>query len=127
MFYRIAADTLLIVHLAFIVYVVFGGVLAIRVRWSPYAHLPAAAWGAFVELGNRICPLTVWENNLRGLAGDAGYTTSFVDHYLLPVIYPAGLTRDVQIGLAALVVLANVAIYGWIWRRRRNTRIDNAG
>ena len=127
MFYRIAADTLLIVHLAFIVYVVFGGVLAIRVRWSPYAHLPAAAWGAFVELSNRICPLTVWENNLRGLAGDSGYTTSFVDHYLLPVIYPAGLTRDVQIGLAALVVLANVAIYGWIWRRRRNARIDNAG
>ena len=127
MFYRITADALLVLHLAFIVIVVFGGALAIRVRWIPYAHLPAAAWGAFVELDNRICPLTVWENNLRHLAGDAGYTTSFVDHYLLPVIYPAGLTRDVQLGLAALGVLANVAIDGWILRRRRNARIDKAG
>lgn len=127
MFYRIAADALLVLHLAFILYVVFGGALSIRVRWGPYAHLPAAAWGAFVELDNRVCPLTVWENSLRHLAGDSGYTTSFVDHYLLPVIYPAGLTRDDQIVLATLVVLANVAIYGWILRRRRKARIDKTG
>ncbi len=119
MFYRVAADALLIVHLAFIAFVVLGGGLAIWRRWVPFVHLPAAFWGAFVELDNRVCPLTIWENGLRHLAGDAGYATSFVDHYLLPVIYPAGLTRGLQLGLATLVVLSNVAMYAWVWYRRR--------
>ncbi|MCZ6657767.1 MAG: DUF2784 domain-containing protein [Gammaproteobacteria bacterium] len=119
MFYRFAADALLIVHLAFIAFVVLGGVLAIWRHWVPFVHLPAAFWGAFVELDNRVCPLTIWENGLRHLAGDAGYATSFVDHYLLPVIYPAGLTRGLQLGLATLVVLINVAMYAWVFYGRR--------
>ncbi len=119
MFHRLAADAVLLLHLAFIVFVVAGGLLALRWRWAPLLHLPAAAWGAFVELSGRICPLTPLENALRLQAGQAGYEGSFIEHYLLALIYPAGLTHGIQFVLAALVLGVNIAVYAWVWRRRR--------
>ncbi|WP_413044102.1 DUF2784 domain-containing protein [Pseudomonas sp. YJ42] len=121
MLHRLAADAVLILHLGFIVFVLLGGLL---VAWKPrllWLHLPAVAWGVFVELSGRLCPLTHWENSLRQLAGGAGYQTSFVEQYLLPLIYPAWLSVPVQYLLAAVVVLANLVIYGWLaarWRRK---------
>jgi hypothetical protein len=119
MLYRIAADATLILHLAFILFVVLGAVLAARWRWMPLLHLPAAAWGVYVELAGAFCPLTALENRLLVLAGRSGYRGGFVEHYLLPVIYPAGLTREIQQLLAATVVLLNVVLYAWLIRRRR--------
>jgi hypothetical protein len=119
MLYRLAADAVLVAHLGFIVFVLFGAVLALRWRWLPLLHLPAAGWGVFVEVSGRLCPLTHLENALRSAAGQAGYAGSFIEHYLLPVIYPAGLTRELQFVLAAAVVLVNAGVYGWVIRRRR--------
>ena len=120
---RVLADLVLLAHLTFIVFVVAGGLLALRFRWGPWLHLPAAAWGVSIELSGRVCPLTPLENSLRHAAGEAGYEGGFVEHYLVPVIYPAGLTSEVQLGLAALVVVANLLVYGLVCglvcRRRR--------
>lgn len=115
---RLAADAVLLVHLGFILFVVLGGLPALRWRWLPAIHLPAAAWGFYVELAGRDCPLTWLENHLRRLAGQEGYGESFIEHYLLALIYPAGLTREVQFVLAGLVVAVNVVVYAWLWRRR---------
>jgi hypothetical protein len=115
---QLLADLVVVIHLLFIVLVALGGLLALRWRWMPWLHLPAAAWGGFVELTGRICPLTPLENLLRRAAGSAGYEGDFIEHYLLPVIYPAGLTREIQFGLAALLVVINVMIYAVVWRRR---------
>ena len=115
---QLLADLVVVIHLLFIVFVALGGLLALRWRWVPWLHLPAAAWGGFVELTGRICPLTPLENQLRRAAGSAGYEGDFIEHYLLPVIYPAGLTREIQFGLAALLVVINVMIYAVVWRRR---------
>ncbi|WP_181296881.1 DUF2784 domain-containing protein [Pseudomonas sp. Q2-TVG4-2] len=120
MLYRFAADAVLVLHLSFIVFVLLGGLLVAWRRRLLWLHLPAVAWGVFVELTERLCPLTHWENRLRHLAGGAGYETSFVEQYLLPVIYPTWLSLPVQYLLAAIVVLANLLIYGWlVWRWRR--------
>ena len=119
MYFRLAADGVLLAHLAFILFALFGGALAARWRWMPLVHLPTAAWAAFVELTGRICPLTQIENDLRIRAGQSGYTQSFVEHYLLDLIYPLGLTRELQFALAATVVVVNIAIYAWLaWRLR---------
>ena len=120
MYFRLAADGVLLLHLAFILFALFGGVLAARWRWMPLVHLPASAWAIFVELTARICPLTYLENDLRIRAGQSGYTTSFVEHYLLDVIYPSGLTREVQFVLAATVVVINIAIYVWLVLRTQH-------
>ena len=119
MLYRIAADLVLVTHLAFVILVVAGAVLVCRYGWFVWIHVPAAAWGAFVELTGRICPLTILENLLRINAGQAGYANSFVEHYIMPVIYPAGLTRNVQLWLAGLVVAINAILYAWILRHKR--------
>jgi hypothetical protein len=119
MFYRYSADAVLFLHLAFIVFVVIGGLLAIWRRGVLFIHLPAALWGVFVELTGRVCPLTSLENTFRIKAGYAGYSKSFVEHYLLGIIYPEGLTREVQYFLGALVVVVNVAIYLWLFYRFR--------
>jgi hypothetical protein len=100
------------------VFVALGGLLALRWRWLPWVHLPAAAWGGFVELTGRICPLTPLENRLRRAAGRSGYEGDFIEHYLLPVIYPAGLTREIQLLLAALLLVLNIVIYAIVWSRR---------
>ena len=123
MFIRIAADVVLILHLVFIAFVVMGGLLVLRYRWIVYVHIPAAIWGAFVEISGRICPLTTWENSLRRSAGESGYAESFVEHYLMPIIYPAGLTRNVQFAIAGIVVAANIVIYGWLLYRRCRSRV----
>jgi hypothetical protein len=122
MIYRIAADLVLVTHFAFIVLVVAGGIVVFRYAWFAWIHIPAASWGAFVELTGRICPLTIFENFLRVRAGQEGYVNSFIEHYILPVIYPAGLTRHVQLVLAGLVVAVNIIIYAKILMRNRATR-----
>jgi hypothetical protein len=115
---RIAADLIVLIHLGFVLFVVAGGFLALRWRWMPWLHLPAAVWGALIEFAGWICPLTPWENALRRAAGEAGYPGGFVEHYLLPVLYPAGLTREVQLALGLLVVAVNALAYAMVWRRR---------
>ncbi|MCF7965469.1 DUF2784 domain-containing protein [Methylobacter sp. Wu8] len=124
MIYRLLADSVLILHLLFIGFVVFGGFSALRSPRIALAHIPAACWGAFIELTGGLCPLTVIEVEFRRLAGDAGYSGSFIEHYLLPVIYPAGLTGDIQFVLAALVILINAAIYGWLVYRKCGSRFQ---
>lgn len=111
---RIAADSVLILHLAFILFTLLGGALTLYRRWIPFLHLPAAAWGIFVELTGRICPLTYLENYFRIKAGQTGYTESFVERYLLDIIYPSGLTREIQFELAGVVIVVNIVIYGWL-------------
>ena len=122
MIHRLAADAVLLLHLGFILFVLLGGVLAVRWRWAPLLHLPAAAWGVYIELSGGLCPLTPLENRLRIAAGEAGYSGGFIEHYLLALIYPAGLTQDVQYVLAAIVVGVNALAYGGVWRRRRRSR-----
>lgn len=104
-------------HFAFILFVMFGGLLALRWRWAPLAHFPAAVWGAWVELTGRVCPLTPLENDLRRAAGGSEYPGSFIEHYVLRIVYPPGLTHDVQLILGLGAVLLNVAIYAWVVRR----------
>ena len=128
MLYRLAADAVLLLHLAFIVFALLGAAFAARRRWLVVVHLPAAAWGFFVELTGRICPLTYAENFLRIKAGQSGYTESFIEHYLLAVIYPAGLTREVQFVLAGVVIVINVAIYAWLfYPRHASRRVSDRG
>ena len=117
--YAFLADLVLVVHLAFIIYVVLGGTLALRWPRYTWVHLTAVAWAAIIELANWRCPLTPLENRLRRLAGEGGYESGFIEHYLVLVIYPAGLTRGTQIILGLLVVTVNLVIYAWVWRRRR--------
>ncbi len=128
MFYRIAADLVLALHLGLIAFVVLVGLLILRYRWVAYVHVPAAVWGAFIEITGRICPLTVWENSFRQSAGESGYADSFVEHYLLPVISPAGLTRSIQFWIAGCVIVVNVVIYAWLlyrWQRGRTEEFSD--
>ena len=120
MAYRVAADAVLVLHLGFIVFALFGAALALRWRWLPLVHLPAAAWGFFIEITGRVCPLTWLENRLRQSAGQAGYSESFIEHYLVALIYPSGLTREVQFALAGVVLAVNAAIYTWLLLHRRS-------
>ena len=114
------ATLVVLAHFAFILFVMFGGLLALRWAWTPWVHVPCFLWGAGIELTGGICPLTPLENSLRAAAGESRYAGSFIEHYVLPVMYPSGLTPTVQLVLAAGLVLLNVAIYAWvIWRRRR--------
>jgi len=115
---RLLADGIVVLHFLFIAFVVLGGVLALRWPRLAWVHLPAACWGAAIELSGWICPLTPLENRFRQAAGEAGYAGSFIDHYLLPILYPVGLTRDIQYGLAAVVIIVNLAVYGRLLRRR---------
>ncbi len=122
MIYRALADLVLVLHLAFIVFVVVGGLLALRWGWAPLVHLPAALWGVFVEVSGRVCPLTPLENALRRVAGASGYSGGFIEHYFVPAIYPSTLSHPVQLVLAGLVVLANVLVYSVVWQRHRSAR-----
>jgi hypothetical protein len=119
---RFAADAVLLLHLGFIAFAVLGALLVARWRWLILFHVPAVAWAAFVETTGRICPLTFVENRFRMAAGTSGYDGGFVEHYLLGVIYPAGLTRHGQYALAAVVIVINAAIYGWMLRSTRAGR-----
>ncbi|CAI2798813.1 Putative membrane protein [Pseudomonas [fluorescens] SBW25] len=117
MLYRLAADSLVLFHLTFILFVLFGGLLALKWRPVVWLHLPAVAWGIAVEVFHLPCPLTRWENLFRHLAGQDGYGGGFIEHYLLTLIYPAGLTPQIQLGLGALVLAINILVYGRLIRR----------
>lgn len=119
MFYKLAADALVVVHLLFILFVVAGGLLLVRRRWIAWLHLPAAVWGVLIEWRGWVCPLTPLENRMRELAGQAGYREGFIEHYLLPAIYPAGLTTGVQAILGGIVIVVNAAVYGYLLSRTR--------
>lgn len=121
--YRLLADATVVVHLGFVLFVVAGSLLVLRWPALAWLHVPAAIWGAWIECAGWICPLTPLENWLRRQGGQAGYSASFVDHYLLPVLYPAALTRELQWMLGGVVVMINVAAYAMILRRRRRPTI----
>lgn len=120
---QLLADLLLIVHAAFIAFAVLGGLLALhRRRWA-WLHVPAAVWAATVVIMGWTCPLTPWEQHFRLAAGQQGFSGGFIEHYLMSAIYPDGLTRTVQIGLGAGVVLLNSGVYALVWRASRNKRL----
>lgn len=116
---RFLADLILVVHGAFIVFAVGGGLLTLRWRRVAWIHLPAAAWAAAVMAMGWICPLTPLENRLRQTAGEVGYEGGFIEHYIVPMIYPGGLTREIQMVLGAMVVGVNGVIYATVWLRTR--------
>lgn len=118
MMYRALADATMLVHFAFIVFVVLGGLLALRWRRVMWVHLPAAVWGVLIELRGWTCPLTPLENHFRRLGGESGYAGGFIDRYLEPVIYPPGLSAPTQLVLAGFVVLVNAVVYWLVFRRR---------
>jgi hypothetical protein len=117
--YRALADLVLVVHLAFVVFVVLGGFLVLRWRWVAWLHVPAAVWGILIEYAGWICPLTPLENSLRRLGGGAGYSEGFIEHYILPVLYPGALSRTTQIVLGSLALLVNLIAYGLVIARRK--------
>ncbi|NWL80458.1 DUF2784 domain-containing protein [Pseudomonas taiwanensis] len=122
MSYRIAADAVLLLHLAFILFVVLGGLLVLRWPRLALLHLPAVAWGATVEFLHLICPLTPLENRLRLAAGEQGYSGGFIEHYLVPMIYPAGLTPAIQLWIGAFALLINLVPYGLLAMRLMRRR-----
>jgi Protein of Unknown function (DUF2784) len=119
---RVAGDAVVVVHLLFIAFVVGGGALVLAWPRIGWLHLPAVIWGAYAEFTSTICPLTPLENALRLRAGQAGYAGGFVEHYLLPIIYPAGLTPYVQTLIGGFVIAVNVVFYAIAWRRRSPQR-----
>ena len=119
MLYRVLADLVLVVHFLFIAFVVAGGFAAVRWPRLAWAHVPCFVWGALIEFAGWICPLTPLENDLRIASGQAGYSGGFIEHYLLPVIYPGALTREIQIWLGLSVLALNAVAYAWLLRRLR--------
>lgn len=119
MLIRLLADAVVLVHLTFVLFVVLGGLLVLHWRRAAWLHLPAVAWGFWVEVRGLVCPLTYLENYLRRQAGLAGYNAGFVEHYVIPVLYPAALDRDLQFFLAGLVVVANLIVYSMVFFHRR--------
>ena len=123
---RALADAVVVLHALFVVFVLAGGALV--VWWPRFAilHLPAAVWGAWVEFTGTFCPLTPLENHWRRIAGEAGYQGSFVEHYLVPALYPDGLTARTQVAFGIVVVAVNASLYGLAWwhaqRKRRSSR-----
>jgi hypothetical protein len=120
--YRLLADAVLVTHAAFVAFVMLGGLLAWRRPRLAWLHLPAVAWGAWIELTGGVCPLTPLENRLRSLAGEQGYPGGFLEHYLLALLYPDGLTHELQLALALLVLAVNAVVYAVAWRRLRRDR-----
>lgn len=122
MYYQFLADALVVFHLAFVSFVIFGGLLVVRWPRMAFVHLPAAAWGVFIEWSGLLCPLTPLENHLRALANEATYRGGFVDHYVMPVLYPDGLTRNIQFVLGAGILILNITLYTITVRRLRRMR-----
>jgi hypothetical protein len=124
---RLLADALVVAHLAFIVFVVAGGLLVLRSRGWAVLHLPAVVWGAFAEITRTVCPLTPLENSLRLSAGDAGYASGFIEHYVIPLIYPEALTARLQIVLGLTVIAVNLVVYAFVWWRWRHRKPPEYG
>jgi hypothetical protein len=118
--YGLLADLVLLAHAAFVLFVVLGGLLVLVWPRLAWLHLPAVAWGAGIEFAGAVCPLTPLENHLRALAHLQGYAGGFVEHYVFGLLYPDGLTRDVQLALGVLVLVINAAAYAAVWRRHRD-------
>ena len=118
MFSRAAADIVVLLHLAFILFVAVGGLFVLRWPRLAWAHLPAVVWGALVELAGWVCPLTPLENRLRAAAGESSYSGGFIDRYIVSIVYPSGLTRGTQLALGTAVIAINLVIYGTLLRRR---------
>jgi hypothetical protein len=114
------ADLVVVIHFCFVLFVILGGLLVLRWPRLAYVHLPAAAWGVLIELTGWVCPLTPLEQSLRLRAGEQGYSGSFIEHYVLPLLYPSALTRTIQVGLGAIVIAVNLYIYGYLLRGRRS-------
>lgn len=120
--YALLADLVLLLHAAFVVFAVLGGLLVLWRAGLAWLHIPCAAWGALIEFCGWICPLTYLENDLRTAAGGSGYAGDFIGHYLLKLVYPQGLTPSIQIMLGLAVVLVNLHIYTLAWFRMRARR-----
>jgi len=118
MAFRLLADITVVVHLAFVVFVLFGGLLVVRRPRVAWLHVPAVAWAAWVEFAGWLCPLTPLENWLRTQSGAVAYSSSFIEHYLLPLLYPASLSRELQFLLGSMVLLVNAVLYVVVLRRR---------
>jgi len=125
MLYSILADVVVAIHFLFILFASVGAVLLLKWPWVIILHIPAAVWAALIMFMGWICPLTPLENRLRIMAGEAGYQGGFIDQYLMPVIYPAGLTREIQIWLGLGVILLNLLIYSMVIRRYRLNKMKN--
>ncbi|MGZ8392323.1 MAG: DUF2784 domain-containing protein [Gemmatimonadales bacterium] len=121
------ADIVVALHLLFVLFVVLGGLLVLRWPRVAYLHIPAAVWGAAIEFAGWVCPLTPLENWLRRQAGSTSYSGGFVEHYILPILYPSTLTRANQLVLGALVLILNVAIYAYVFRRRQKAKRARLG
>lgn len=122
MWQRIAADLVLVTHLAFILFIVVGGLLVVKWPRVAWAHIPSWIYGALIEFVGWTCPLTPLEQRLRRAAGEGGYEGSFVEHYLVPIIYPSGYSFELRMMLGTAVVLLNVGVYAWVIRRRTTQR-----
>ena len=117
MIYRILADAVIVIHLAFVIFVVFGGLLALRWRRVVWLHIPALTWGALIEFMGWPCPLTPLEVHLRELGGRSGYEGGFIDHYIGSLLYAEGLTRGLHIALGVGLLMLNAAVYVAVYRR----------
>jgi len=118
--YQLAADFTVLLHFVFIVFAVAGGILVFKWRWLAYLHVPAAIWAALIEMAGWICPLTPIENMLRNAGGGEVYSVSFIERYLIPVIYPSGLNREMFIAMGVFVVVVNVIVYGVLFMKLKN-------
>ncbi len=123
---RLLADFIVTFHLLFIAFAVVGGLLVLRWPRLMYVHLPAVAWATLVEVMSWSCPLTRWEKFFRERYGEGGYSGGFVDHYLIPIIYPAGLTDQIQLGIGIFVFTVNTVVYGILTKRLRRARLTTS-
>ncbi|MDQ6619056.1 MAG: DUF2784 domain-containing protein [Pseudomonadota bacterium] len=126
MTYRLLADMVVLAHIGFVLFALLGALIVARVPWVAVLHVPALGWAALVELNAWTCPLTPLEQHLRGRAGQDGYSGGFVDHYLMPLLYPAGLTPRIQLALGAVVIIVNAALYGLVVLRGRRQIVEKA-
>jgi hypothetical protein len=120
--YQILANLVVLLHLLFIIFVVTGGFLVLRWAWLALLHVPATVWGVFIEFSGTVCPLTPIENQFRQMAGQKGYTSGFIEHYLIPIIYPVGLTHETQVFFGLVVIGMNFILYFFLFCRYLSAR-----
>ena len=119
--FDILANLVVLLHFCFVLFVILGGLLILKWKWVMWLHLPAAIWGALIEFTGWICPLTPLENCLRELGGGQSYQSDFIEHYVMPLLYPVGLTREIQILLGIFVILLNAGMYALMFSRQRES------
>ena len=122
LFYRLSADLVFLTHFAFILAVIFGGLIILKWPKLAWVHVPVVTWGFIVELTGRTCPLTPLEQNLRMLAGQEAYQGSFIAHYLIPLIYPQGLTAETRLFYATAIAVVNISVYLLLWWRMKTSQ-----